>query len=177
MQKKDSDYRETEELVELQRVRLSRVYSDPVITHQRNLDWGLANDQRLLDDIIVARMKRLFTAPANRPINQATIPEAVAYLASASMDAGAATGSVPTLYHLTMREYVKEYDVEGPKWLAEKLESEEYYRARLDELRCEIKQAQDRAFLSNEFDNLGLKLLSRTFWTEDRRLPVSTRKP
>jgi hypothetical protein len=111
-------------------------------------------------------MKRLRTAPANAPIELATLPEAVAYLASASMDAGAATGVVPRLYHLAMREYVDEYDVEGPTWLYDELENEDYYRTRLDDLRREIMRAQTRNFLSEDFDGLALKRLTKDFWSD-----------
>jgi len=157
---------ESERFAELQRVRLDRVYSDPVITHSKNADWGIANSDALKRHIITARMKRLRTSPADDPIELATLPEAVAYLASASMDAGAATGAVPVLYHLAMREYTKEYNVEGPEWLDEELENEEYHRSRLDDLRRHIKQSQDRQFKSEGFEDLGLETLSKDFWRD-----------
>ncbi|MHC3378193.1 hypothetical protein [Haloarcula sp. H-GB5] len=162
----DNQNEETERFAELQQVRLHRVYADPIITHQRNVDWGFADSDDLMSHIITARMKRLRTAPANAPIELATLPEAVAYLASASMDAGAATGVVPRLYQLAMREYVDEFGVEGPTWLGDELENEDYYRARLDALRREIMRAQTRNFLSEDFDGLALKRLTRDFWSD-----------
>jgi len=111
-------------------------------------------------------MKRLRTAPADDPIELATLPEAVAYLASASMDAGAATGTVPILYHLAMSEYTQEYNVERPEWLGDELENEEYYRSRLDDLRRHIKRSQDRQFISEDFEDSGLVTLSKDFWRE-----------
>jgi len=164
---------EAEQFAELQRVRLHRVYADPVITHCENIDWGLADSDGLIDHIITARMKRLRTAPADVPIEHATLPEAVAYLASASMDAGAATGTVPALYHLAMREYVEEYDVEGPEWLVEELKDEEYHHSRLADLQREIKQAQDRAFLADGFDDLGTQRLQKAFWTKNTGVTTS----
>lgn len=160
----DTETQEAETFAELQRARLYRVYSDPVITHSKNVDWGLADDEDLTENIITARMKRLRTAPADAPIELATLPEAVAYLASASMDAGPATGSVPALYHVAMREYTEEYDIESPDWLSDELEGKEFHRRRVAELRREMKRAQDRDFLSERFDSLGLQHLSKSFW-------------
>jgi len=111
-------------------------------------------------------MKRLRTAPADAPIEHATIPEVVAYLASASMDAGAATGTVPVLYHLAMREYTSEYNVERPEWLDDELENEEYHRSRLDDLRRHIKRSQNRQFMSEEFEDMDLETLSKDFWMD-----------
>lgn len=160
---------ESERFAELQRVRLERVYSDPVITHNKNADWGLANSDAIKRHIITARMKRLRTAPTDAPIELATLPEAVAYLASASMDAGAATGTVPALYHLAMREYTNEYNVERPEWLDAELENEEYHRSRLDDLRRHIKRSQDRQFISEGFEDFDLETLSKDFWRGQRR--------
>lgn len=160
----DTDIQEAQMFAELQRVRLQRVYSDPVITHSKNVDWGFAEDANLTKHIIMARMKRLRTAPEGAPIKLATLPEAVAYLVSASMDAGAATGTVPALYHIAMREYIKEYDVEAPEWLNDELEGEEFHQKRLVDLRREIRREQDRNFLSERFSDLGLQQLSKSFW-------------
>lgn len=157
---------ESEWFAELQRVRLDRVYSDPVITHNKNSDWGIANSDSLQGHIITARLNRLRTASADAPIKLATLPETVAYLASASMDAGAATGTVPALYHLAMREYTNEYDVEGPEWLDEELENEEYHLSRLDDLRRHIKRSQDRHLISEGFEDLDLETLSKDFWRD-----------
>ena len=160
----NTDTQDSAKFAELQRVRLNRVYGDPIITHSKNVSWGLPDDESLVEHIITARMKRLRDAPSDFPIELATVPEAVAYLASASMDAGAATGTVPALYHIAMQEYTREYGVESPDWLSEKLEGEDFHQKRLTELRREIMRVQDRDFLSERFNCLDLHQLTKSFW-------------
>jgi hypothetical protein len=143
------------------------VYNDPVIVHQGNVNWGFGDDDELLRNIITARIKRLRTAPTDSPIGRATLPEAVAYLASASMDAGAATGNLPPLYHLAMREYLNTYGEETPEWLSEELVNEEHHQSQLNKLRRKIKREQDRRFIANRSEDLPLKKLSKSFWHND----------
>lgn len=156
---------------ELGSIKTSRALFDPVIVHEPTEDWALPEDHELYDYITMARLRQNMETPLDERIDYATWPETVAYLSTASMDARYATRQTEELYRYSFRQYLDQWTPldpgDQPAPLCEDPDLDDYRQDQLDTLRFGIKKDRDQYFIENQYDDLNIDGVPKSFWLTD----------
>jgi len=147
---------------------MSRALTDPVIVHEPTQDWALPEDHPVYRDVMLARLNQNMETPLEKRIEHATWPETLAYLSTASMDSRYANAEFERAYRYTFRRYLEEWRYldpnEQPEPLSRNPDLDEYRLDQLDTLRFGIKKDRDRWFVDNQYDDLDIDGVPKSFW-------------
>lgn len=165
-----SQYRTDEiESTDLATARLNRALNDPIIVHRYAADWAPPQDHDIYANTRAARLQQTKERPINERITEATIPETVVYLATATMDSSCATPELVDIYQAAYRDYLQTWTETDPDTLGPPLDESpgltEHEDGMYRRIREAIKQDRDRWFAENRHDDLDLDV-PQTYWTD-----------
>ena len=163
-----AQYRTDEiESTDLRAARLDRAFNDPVIVHGYAADWAPPQDHNIYADIRTARLQQTRETLAEERINEATVPETVVYLATATLDSSYATPEHVDIYRDAYRDYLQTWtgadlnDLPAP--LNEDPELTDYEEDMYRRIRTAIKTDRDRWFVENRYDDVNPNI-PKSYW-------------
>jgi len=156
---------------ELGKIKLTRAFNDPVITHAPTREFAPPQEDEIYDDVTEARLVNVSRAAVDEPVTQVPWPETVMYLHTVSFDGKYNTPVLERVYRESLRQYVAEWtDIELAAYSdtppLEDPELSPEFEERLDAVRHGVKTAQDRFFLEYAYDEI-VESIPRSFWEDD----------
>lgn len=159
---------------ELRSIQRFRAAHDPIIAHEPSKGWfGSVGPDR--EDIVTARLAMVEAASSGERIRNASWAEAVAYCATASMDAAAALNErfVGTYQYAFERFLAVHYEMEAEQ-LSPSLRDGGLagvtpgdYADTAEDLRHDIKRDLDRHFIDEGYDALPFDpTIPKAFWAD-----------
>ena len=152
-----------------------------MIVHEPTQDWALPEDHRIYQDVRLARIGQNLETPLEERIEYATWPETLAYLSTASMDSRYANSEFEKAYRHTFREYLDRWTSldpdEQPDPLSQDPELDDFRLDQLDTLRFGIKKDRDKWFVDNQYDELGVEGVPKSFWLNPYEQQQSQEEP
>jgi hypothetical protein len=130
-------------------------------------DWAPQQDHDIYDDIRAARLKQIREIPVEERIIEATVPETVVYLATATLDSSYATPELVDIYQHAYRDYLQTWvgaDLEDlPAPLNEDPQLTDYEEDMYRRIRIALKTDRDRWFVANRYDNISPNI-PKSYW-------------
>lgn len=142
-----------------------------MIVHEDRKEWAPESDNRIYDDIKDARLTQNRETPVDERIKYATWPETALYFSTLSLDERCTGENVSQSYQHSFREYLSRH-TDGnigalPEPLSTDPELDDYELERLDDLRFGIKKDRDKYFVDQQYDELGVEAVPKSFWLTD----------
>ncbi|MDY6778056.1 MAG: hypothetical protein SVU32_05280 [Candidatus Nanohaloarchaea archaeon] len=147
------------DLRELAYTKVERALHDPIVAHPPTSDYAPPEGQPVYDAVIDARLEQVGETGVEEPVTEASWPETLLYLHTASFDGAVDSPGLDRAHREASRRYVDEFSDYDPDELDEPvfedpdLGDDEWQR--LDELRAAIKRDRDRFFMSKAGDEFG----------------------
>ena len=141
-----------------------------MIVHEATKGWVPEPGNSIYDDITKARLAQNMEIPVDERIQYATWPETTLYLSTQSMDDRYAGKGLNEVYQHSFREYLSTCDQDlgdQPEPLSTDPELTDYQLERLDDLRFGIKKDRDKYFVDQQYDEIGVEDVPKSFWLTD----------
>jgi hypothetical protein len=90
--------------------RLDRALNDSIFVHKYTAGWAPPQDHNIHGDIKTARLRQARDTPTDERITEATVPETVVYLATATMDSSYVTPELVDIYQRLRKAIKQDHD-------------------------------------------------------------------
>ncbi|WP_302084001.1 hypothetical protein [Salinibaculum rarum] len=101
----------------IQTVKEFRAVNDPIILHERTMEWFDGDSTPSEEDIYEARRALIDEYPLDEPIPKATWGEVVAYCFTASMDAAAINAEFVGIYEYAFTQFLESMGMDSDEML------------------------------------------------------------